>query len=75
MKQTSHLVVYKDSSKAQTRYFGPFVSIEMATKFMDELPQPICGGLKDFRTVQPFTASDTQIIRDLLEAEREQLAA
>lgn len=75
MKQTSYLVIYKDSPKAHARYFGPFVSIDVATVFMDELPEPLKGGYKDYRITQPFTASDTAIIRDLLASERQQLAA
>lgn len=75
MKQTAYLVIYKDGPKAHTRYFGPFVSIDVTSRFMDELPMPLKGGYKDYRITQPFTASDTSIIRDLLMTERRQLAA
>lgn len=75
MKISQYLVAYKDSPKSHTRYFGPFVSIEVATRFLDELPEPQPGGAKDYRVTQPFTANDTTIIRDLIMDERERHVA
>lgn len=75
MKASAYLVAYKDSPKSHTRYFGPFVSIEVATRFMDELPHPQPGGAKDYRVTQPFTVHDTSIIHDLIMGERERHVA
>ena len=75
MKPTQYLVYYKDSPKAVGRYFGPFASIEIANRFLDELPTPLEGGSKGYRLTQPFTSSDTSIIRDLLSQEREKALA
>lgn len=75
MKQSSYIVYYKDSPKANGRYFGPFASIELAGVFLKELPEPLEGGSKGYRITQPHTMSDINIIRGLLGTEREKLAA
>lgn len=75
MKQTQYLVFYKDSPRAQGLYFGPFVSIEAANRFLDQLPTPLHGGHKGYRVTQPFTSSDIDIVNDLLSVERSKVAA
>lgn len=72
MKQTSYLVIYKDGFNARGRYFGPFVSVESAHKFMGELPEPLAGGYKTSKTIQPFTLSDSLQVRSLILGERRQ---
>lgn len=74
MKQPQFLVAYRDTPKSPTRYFGPFVSIDIASRFCSELPEPQPGGAKDYRTTQPFTANDTNIIHDIIMNERNRAA-
>lgn len=74
MKQSQYLVAYKDNPKAHTRYFGPFVSIEVAQRFLKELPEPQPGGGKGYRLTQPFTANDANIVNDLIMIERRHAA-
>jgi len=75
MKPSQYLVAYKDNAKARTLYFGPFVSIDVASRFLADLPEPQPGGAKDYRTTQPFTANDTTLIQDYILSEREYHAA
>ena len=56
-----YLVIYKDSKHARNLYFGPFVSLTLAEVFMMELPDPLEGGSKSYRSFQPFDRNETRI--------------
>lgn len=72
MKPSTTIVVYRDQANAQTRYFGPFVDIRIASDFSKALPEPLKGGFKEYRTLQRFTSQDGSIVRDLILEARQQ---
>lgn len=70
MKQTSHLVIYKDGPRSDTMIFGPFVNRSMAESFSNDLPVPQQGGFRKYRITQPFTHSEARLVRDMIELDR-----
>lgn len=64
--QAQYLVVYKDSTRAPNKYFGPFVSPEVAQDFMEGLPTPLMGGGKTFKHMSPYTYDECGIARDVI---------
>lgn len=70
MKQTSHLVIYKDGPKSDTMIFGPFINRSMAESFSNDLPIPQEGGFRKYRITQPFTHSEARLVRDMIELDR-----
>lgn len=70
MKQSTIIVVYRDAADTNTRYFGPFVSSMSATAFSDRLPTPEAGGFKKYSVLQPFTATEHDLVNDLIMLER-----
>lgn len=75
MKQSTYIVIYKDSSNAQALYFGPFVTIGIASDFSSALPIPLKGGFKKYTVTQPFTHNETSLVTDLIMSGREKVAA
>lgn len=73
MKPISHIVAYRDSSDAQTRYFGPFASYSIAEFFKATLPEPEKGGFKAIHVTQPFTQHEGHTVSQKLLAERAQV--
>lgn len=73
MKPSTNIVVYKDNANAPTMYFGPFVSIQIASDFSRALPEPFKGGFKKYAITQPFTHNETSLVTDLIMVGRKEL--
>lgn len=71
MRPLRYIIAYRDRPKAATRYFGPFVDLSIASRFEDALPDPLPGGIKVTRPVQPFSTEDDQDARNAILQERE----
>jgi hypothetical protein len=57
-----YVVIYKDDSQARNQYYGPFTSERTAAEFCDTLPDPVDGGVKTFKPVQPYTADEAELV-------------
>jgi len=66
MKQPSFIVEHKDGQNATTRFFGPFVSLNIATEFRDNLPKPLSGGESRIRTLQRYTSQEHDLVSRLI---------
>ena len=66
MKQPSFIVEHKDSQHTITRFFGPFVSLAIATEFRDSLPKPLSGGESRIRTLQRYTSQEHDLVSRLI---------
>jgi hypothetical protein len=72
MRQSTTLVVYKDSKDAAVRYFGPFINLDFASEFATALPEPLQpGGFKGYRSTQPFTSTETSLATEAILSDRE----
>jgi hypothetical protein len=56
--QPRYVVIYKDHKDARILYFGVFTSVTAAEGFMGALPQPLEGGSKTFKSLQPYMFDD-----------------
>lgn len=56
-----YIVIYRDSTRARNRYYGPFISETMAERFVDCLPEPQQGGQKLYRLIRPFTFEECSL--------------
>lgn len=64
--QNRYIVIYKDSPKVRSMHYGPFVSPALAESFMNELPEPLEGGMKMLRVLAPYTYFEHTIARDVI---------
>lgn len=69
--QARYMVIYKDGPDDRNRYFGPFVSITLSEQFLDLLPEPLPGGNKVWKPVEPYTQSDAVFAREAILRSRE----
>ena len=70
MKQSTYMVVYRDSPTDHVRLFGPFVASEVAIRFKDDLPTPLPGGSKSVKVTEPFTHDEADLVTDLIKVGR-----
>lgn len=68
--QSQYLVIYKDSTEARNKYFGPFSSVDMAEEFVETLPTPLIGGSKTWKHVSPYTHQEAVIARQSILRQR-----
>lgn len=66
LANSRYIVIYKDSATARNLYFGSFVSQSYAEHFMDTLPDPLEGGTKTFKSLQPYTHNEDTLARDVI---------
>lgn len=64
--QQRYLVVYKDDADSRNLYYGPFVSLSIAEHFMNALPEPLEGGLKTFKSFQPYSHSEDTLAGEVI---------
>lgn len=71
-KQIQYIVVFLDGDEPRlnSRYFGPFVSFDMAYDFLCELPAPIPGGHKFVHPTQPYLFSEARTAREVITSSR-----
>lgn len=66
-----YIGVYKDGPSSRIRYFGPFVSQAITEEFLNDLPEPLPGGAKSWKPLQPYMHHETgEATRSIME-ERE----
>lgn len=68
---TRYIVGYRDSPKARTLYFGPFVSESVAEFFIAALPDTLPDGWTRVVALQPFMAHEARTVAQLIERQRE----
>jgi hypothetical protein len=68
-----YLVIHRDTAHGPPRYFGPFVSVQVAEQFCDDLPATQLGGRKHVRMLEPFGVHDMSLIETVIKGERQPL--
>lgn len=72
-KQIQYIVVFLDGDEPRlnSRYFGPFVSFDVAYDFLCELPTPTTGGHKFVHPTQPYLFSEARTAREVIVSSRQ----
>ena len=70
MKAPSFILGYKYDKDAKARYFGPFVTENIADNFKSELPAPETGGWARIVTLEGFLSHEVNLVKQLIQRER-----
>lgn len=70
MKTPQYQVIYKDSHKSKVKYFGPFVSSNIAYNFCTNLPEPAPDGAKGVKIMSQFGYDEVHLAHAEIVSER-----